>query len=72
MTNTGRTTVGTLVHLEPTGEQTYADNQGKLHDFAAGEIESRHALSTSIMPNGLAKQLTLQEFRDLLAYLQSQ
>ncbi len=67
----GKTVSGMLVKELATGEQTYADQKGELHEFATGEIENRKLQSTSIMPEGLAEQLTLTELRDLLAYLQS-
>ena len=70
VTTSGKPLVGMLVHEEATGEQTYADTKGELFRFKPGEIESRRAQSTSIMPDGLPKQLTVQEFRDLLAFLQ--
>ena len=70
-TTSGKSLVGMLVHEEATGEQTYVDSQGALHRFAAGEIESRQPQASSIMPEGLAQQLTLEEFRDLLAFLQA-
>jgi putative heme-binding domain-containing protein len=71
VTTSGKTMTGVLVKEEATGEQTYADSKGELVRFATGEIESRRPQSTSIMPDGLARQLTLQEFRDLLAFLQA-
>ena len=61
-----------LVKEEATGEQTYADQKGELFRFKPGEIESRQAQTVSIMPDGLPQLLTVQEFRDLLAFLQSQ
>ncbi len=71
VTASGKTLTGMLVKEEATGEQTYADPKGELFRFQLGEIETRKAQTTSIMPDGLALQLTVQEFRDLLAYLQS-
>jgi hypothetical protein len=37
--------------------------------FKPGEIETRKPLATSIMPEGLPSLLSIDEFRDLLAYL---
>jgi putative membrane-bound dehydrogenase-like protein len=71
VTTAGKTLVGMLVKEEATGEQTYADNKGELTRLKPGEIELRKPLSTSIMPEGLGDLLTVQEFRDLLAFLQS-
>jgi putative membrane-bound dehydrogenase-like protein len=67
----GKTISGMLVKELATGEQTYADQKGELHEFATGQIENRKLQTSSIMPEGLAQQLTVQEFRDLWAYLQS-
>ena len=72
VTTSGKSMVGMLVHEEATGEQTYVDQKGELTLFKPGEIESRQAQSISIMPDGLPQSMTVQEFRDLLAFLQSQ
>jgi putative heme-binding domain-containing protein len=71
-TTSGKSFVGMLVKEEATGEQTYADQKGDLFRFKPDEIETRTAQATSIMPDGLPQLMTLQEFRDLLAFLQSQ
>jgi putative heme-binding domain-containing protein len=70
-TNSGKPLVGMLVKELATGEQTYVDSNGVLHEFKPGEIEARKPQATSIMPDGLAAQLTVQELRDLLAFLQA-
>jgi putative membrane-bound dehydrogenase-like protein len=70
VTTSGKSFVGMLVKEEATGEQTYADQKGDLFRFKPGEIETRTAQATSIMPDGLPQLMTLQEFRDLLAFLQ--
>ncbi|GIW81406.1 MAG: hypothetical protein KatS3mg105_3213 [Gemmatales bacterium] len=51
-------------------EQTYIDPQGKQFKVNAKEIEAREALPTSLMPDKLADQLTIQELRDLLRFLE--
>jgi putative heme-binding domain-containing protein len=71
ITTDGKSLVGALVHQEPTGEQTYADREGHLTVLSPDEIEARRPNGASIMPEGLASQLTLQEFRDLVAYLRA-
>lgn len=71
VTTSGKTLVGMLVKEEATGEQTYADSKGELTRLTPAEIELRKPLSTSIMPEGLGDLLTVQEFRDLLAFLQA-
>jgi putative heme-binding domain-containing protein len=70
-TSEGKSLVGMLVKELATGEQTYVDSNGELHEFKPGEIEARKPQATSIMPDGLAAQLTVQELRDLLAFLRS-
>jgi putative heme-binding domain-containing protein len=70
VSSSGQTLVGMLVKEEATGEQTYADQQGQLHLFKPSDIDTRKPLATSIMPEGLPNLLTVDEFRDLLAYLQ--
>ncbi len=69
VTKSGQPLTGVLVHEEATGEQTYADQQGKLTVLTPDEIESRRPQATSLMPDGLPGQMTVQEFRDLLAFL---
>ncbi len=71
LTTAGQPLTGVLVHEEATGEQTYADPQGKLTVLKPAEIESRRPQATSLMPDGLPTQMTVQEFRDLLAFLRS-
>ncbi len=71
LTTAGQSLTGVLVDELATGEQTYADAEGKLTQFKAAEIESRRPLPTSLMPEGLPAQLTDQEFRDLVAFLRA-
>jgi putative membrane-bound dehydrogenase-like protein len=72
LTTDGQSHTGVLVDELATGEQTYADAEGKLTQFKPTDIESRRPLPTSLMPAGLPAQLTAQEFRDLVAFLRSQ
>jgi putative heme-binding domain-containing protein len=71
LTTAGQSLTGVLVDELATGEQTYADAEGKLTQFKAADVESRRPLPTSLMPEGLPAQLTDQEFRDLVAFLRS-
>jgi putative heme-binding domain-containing protein len=71
LTTAGQSLTGVLVDELATGEQTYADAEGKLTQFKASEVESRRPLPTSLMPEGLPAQLTAQEFRDLVAFLRA-
>jgi putative heme-binding domain-containing protein len=62
---------GILLDESPAGELTFADPEGRLTVVKASEIDERKPLSQSIMPDGLERILTVQELRDLLAYLRS-
>jgi putative membrane-bound dehydrogenase-like protein len=72
VTTSGKSLLGMLVKEEATGEQTYADAKGELIRLTPADIEMRKPQNTSIMPDGLPQLLTVQEFRDLLVYLQTQ
>jgi putative membrane-bound dehydrogenase-like protein len=71
LTTSGQSHTGVLVKELATGEQTYSDQNGQLTEFKAADIESRRPQATSLMPEGLPAQMTVQEFRDLLAFLRS-
>lgn len=71
VTTSGKSLLGMLVHEEATGEQTYADQKGERFQLKPHEIETRKAQNISIMPDALPQLLTVQEFRDLLAFLES-
>ncbi len=63
-------TLLTAVLVSEQGEnQLYADATGKLIRLERKTIVDRKPQSISIMPDGLAAQLTDQELRDLLAFL---
>ncbi len=65
----GRTMIGLLVAEGPGDLETYADATGKQFTLSPAKIAERHPLSKSIMPDGIADTLTIQEFRDLVAFL---
>ncbi|HEY7313323.1 MAG TPA: HEAT repeat domain-containing protein [Gemmataceae bacterium] len=48
-----------------------ADNEGKVHRVAKKDIEERVFSSVSTMPNGLSDGMTLQDFADLVAFLEA-
>ncbi|MDB5390834.1 MAG: Cytochrome c, partial [Planctomycetaceae bacterium] len=48
-----------------------ATADGKMHDLTLKEIESRAPQSLSLMPEKLYDQLTMQEFLDLIAFLET-
>lgn len=68
-TNDGRVLTGLLLGEAADGSQTYADAEGRLFTLKADEIDQRQPQAKSIMPDDLVGTLTLQEFRDLLAFL---
>src|SRR5262249_27505861 len=47
------------------------DAEGKLHQIANKDIESRKISPVSTMPNGLNEGMTLQDFADVVAYLEA-
>ncbi|QDT26071.1 HEAT repeat protein [Gimesia panareensis] len=64
----GQTASG-IYHKHNNKERSIYDSNGKIRSFKIDEIEEMVPSKTSIMPNGLVDQMTLQEFRDLIAYL---
>ena len=65
----GTVFTGILLDQSPEGALTFADSQGRLIAVKTAEIAERKPQTTSIMPDNLAHLMTVQEFRDLLAYL---
>lgn len=68
-TTDGRTLTGLYVGEEIKGEHRYADPAGKIFLLHPNQIEHREAAKQSIMPADLAKSLTDDELRDLIAFL---
>ena len=66
----GRVVDGLLVEQTP-AQLTFADAKAQLTIVPRGEMDVMHAMSTSLMPENLLKQLSPQEVRDLFAFLQS-
>ena len=46
--------------------------EGKLTEIKTHDVETRTPQKTSVMPEKLADRMTLQELRDLLAFLDAQ
>jgi putative heme-binding domain-containing protein len=66
----GRVVTG-LVEAE-TGEQlTLVDSEGRKRVISKSEIEQRKFSDISIMPEGLSTGLSMDQFADLIAYLES-
>lgn len=51
------------------GTETYADPAGRQFTLKSEDIELRAPSQTSIMPDGLATTLTIEDLRDLVAFL---
>lgn len=68
-TEDGQMIVGMLVDEQVNGDQTYVDATGNRITLARNDIAARRAAETSIMPEQIVDTLTLQELRDLLAFL---
>jgi putative membrane-bound dehydrogenase-like protein len=55
--------------LRSSSNEVYRNSQGDEVTFQKADIENRKELKSSLMPTGLAAQLTDVELRDLLAFL---
>jgi putative membrane-bound dehydrogenase-like protein len=75
ITSDGKTHTGLIVEEGSIGGKpgtvTLADAEGKIKIIKRQDIEERHALATSIMPDNLAELMTPREFVDLVEYLGS-
>jgi putative membrane-bound dehydrogenase-like protein len=70
VTRDGKVRTGVIVGESADSKITVADAHGNLERINRLEIEERRALPTSIMPADLHTLMTLQEFRDLLSFLE--
>lgn len=70
-TKDGRVETGLLVSEDALGNQRYANSRGEIFTLAAGDVDRREPQRASIMPQDLPGKLGVDEFRDLLAYLES-
>jgi putative heme-binding domain-containing protein len=70
ITRTGRTVSGFLVEQDPT-IVVLRGADGKDVTLARSEIDEMEASKLSLMPEGLLKEFTEQQVRDLFAYLRS-
>jgi putative membrane-bound dehydrogenase-like protein len=66
----GQVLTGMIVH-ENEGKTIIGDAEGKTTEIKTIEIVGRVAQQKSIMPDKLPDLMTLQEFRDLIAFLES-
>ena len=60
-----------LLGEEVNGDLRLGNNLGEVFFVPFKEIESRTPLKTSIMPEKLHESMTADEFRDLIAYLET-
>ncbi|MEX2286277.1 MAG: PVC-type heme-binding CxxCH protein [Planctomycetaceae bacterium] len=71
VTKAGLTHSGLIVSETREGRIQLATSDAKVIDLAADEIDQRVQQKISIMPEKLVEQLTVGEFRDLLAFLET-
>lgn len=67
----GNVVNGMVVH-ENEGKTIVGNAEGQLIEIKTADIETRTPQKISVMPEKLAERMTLQELRDLLAFLDSQ
>jgi putative heme-binding domain-containing protein len=60
-----------LIKSESADTLTILTAQAKLQTIPKSKITSRHSSQLSLMPDGLHLGLSLEEFTDLIAYLES-
>jgi putative heme-binding domain-containing protein len=60
---------GIMLDQSPEGTLVFGGPEGRLITIKAGEISERKSQANSIMPDNLTQSMTVQEFRDLLAFL---
>lgn len=70
-TTEGKVLTGNLLGEEVNGDLRLANNQGEVFFVPFKNIASRTPLKTSIMPEKLHELLTPDEFRDLIAFLET-
>jgi len=69
--HSGRVVTGMVVH-ENEGTTIVGDAEGKLIELKTIDIAARAPQKISVMPDKLTDRMTLQEFRDVIAFLDSQ
>ncbi len=67
----GRVLIGVRV-AQTEAVLTLADQEGQKHAIPIADIEAVRRQTKSLMPDGLEKRVTPEEFVDLIAYLVSQ
>ena len=69
--NDGTLFTGVLLEQNADGSLVYGDANNVLIQLKSSDIADRKPQTTSIMPAELVTTMSLRDFRDLLAYLQS-
>jgi putative heme-binding domain-containing protein len=72
LTTGGEVKTGVHVGDEVDGRMKFADQNGRVFHVHPNDIDRRQPSNQSVMPAGLADNLTPQELRDLLAFLSQQ
>lgn len=67
----GRVVNGMIVH-ENEGKTVVGNSEGQTVDLKTADIEERTPQRVSVMPDKLTDRMTLQELRDLIAFLDAQ
>lgn len=70
VTEDGKTVNGIIVKEAGNGDLEIGNARGEVTLVKGAEIEERLPSKVSVMPEGLHKQMTGEEFRDLLKYLE--
>jgi putative heme-binding domain-containing protein len=65
----GTTFTGVFVGEDGARNQQFGDAEGQIQRVAAEQIEDRHPVDKSLMPDNYGQALTVGELRDLLAFL---
>lgn len=60
-----------IIKSETEDEIELASADGKITKIPAGDIESKNKSNVSLMPNGLKDGMTLEDFADIVAYMES-
>jgi putative heme-binding domain-containing protein len=68
-TRDGKTVTGMIVH-ENEGKTVLGNAEGETVELKTAEIVERVPQKTSVMPEKLFERMTVQELRDVLAFLE--
>jgi putative membrane-bound dehydrogenase-like protein len=71
VTKEGKVHTGLILSESRDGKIVLGDAEGKALELSADDIEQRSPQKISLMPEKLVDQLSVGEFRDLLAFLES-